>query len=275
MEHEGNGADFGALWKQFQAAGASREKTPKNLSALNAQGALHESRDIKCVGVWDTVGSYGVPAGFGLDAIGRYFSQIVLGFRDTAIGDHIEFGLHAIAADEKRRPFTPTLWTAPKNSQPKARVEQTWFAGVHCNIGGGYPDTGLSDLSLIWMIARLQDLAKLEFNEANVLAATRPSVDGEVYNSSKGFWVSSLLPAQRAMLSADAIDHGAVYSSDNPAGEHINERVHWSVLEKRGRPCTIAGKSGVPYNPGNLPASVPQDKIATITPREETLLAPR
>ncbi len=63
-----------------------------------------------------------------------------------------------MAIDERRRPFVPTLWTAPKDAIPKAPIEQTWFAGVHCNIGGGYPDSRLSDITLVWMIARLQAL---------------------------------------------------------------------------------------------------------------------
>jgi Uncharacterized alpha/beta hydrolase domain (DUF2235) len=73
-----------------------------------------------------------------------------------------------------------------KGTDAEGHVEQTWFAGVHCNVGGGYPDTGLSDEALIWMIARVQALTGLEFDADSVKAATRNSnVDGEVYDSSK------------------------------------------------------------------------------------------
>jgi hypothetical protein len=85
--------------------------------------------------VWDTVGSYGIPAGLGLAPLARYFALFVLGFHDTSFGDHVEVGLHAVAVDEHRRPFVPTFWTIPRGQKPKGHVEQTWFAGAHCNVG--------------------------------------------------------------------------------------------------------------------------------------------
>ena len=81
------------------------------------------------------------------------------------------------------------FWTAPKSQPPRTHVEQTWFAGVHCNIGGGYKDAGLSDQALIWMIARIQALTDLEFDVARVRAVTRPNVNGEVVDSSEGWFI--------------------------------------------------------------------------------------
>jgi hypothetical protein len=131
---------------------------------------------VKCVAVWDTVGSYGIPAGLGLAPLARYFALLALGFHDTSFGDHVEVGLHAVAVDEHRRPFVPTFWTIPKGKKPKGHVEQTWFAGSHCNVGGGYPDARLSDQALVWMIARLQALTGLEFDIDAVKAGTRPNI---------------------------------------------------------------------------------------------------
>jgi hypothetical protein len=53
----------------------------------------------------------------------------------TSFGDHVEVGLHAVAVDEHRRPFVATFWTIPRGQKPKGHVEQTWFAGAHCNVG--------------------------------------------------------------------------------------------------------------------------------------------
>ena len=58
--------------------------------------------------------------------------------------------------------FTPAVWTARQpparavdaNSEPTLR--QVWFAGVHSNVGGGYDDTGLADISLGWMMCWAQ-----------------------------------------------------------------------------------------------------------------------
>jgi hypothetical protein len=57
---------------------------------------------------------------------------------------------HAISIDERRRQFVPTLWTSAP--APGQIMEQTWFAGVHCDVGGGYAETGLSDITLGWML---------------------------------------------------------------------------------------------------------------------------
>jgi uncharacterized protein (DUF2235 family) len=253
------------------SASASDKSSLQNFAAAKEKGDLHSSRAIKCVGVWDTVGSYGVPAGFGLAPLARIFTALTLGFRDTSFGKHIDVGLHAIAIDEQRREFVPTLWTAPKGEHRENHVEQTWFAGVHCNIGGGYPDRGLSDLSLLWMIARVEALTGLQFNHNNLRAALKPSVHGEIYDSSAGYFVSKLIPAHRVMLSSDALDYGIVFNTVNPKKENINERVHWSVLKKSGSACVINGGSSI-YKPVNLPPQIPPDRIAEITPEEKALL---
>src|SRR5438552_5318757 len=153
---------------------------------------LHTDARVRCVGVWDTVGSYGVPAGLGLGALARYFTSWMRGFHDTQISDRVDIGLHAMALDEKRRPFTPTFWTAKKDSPPSAHAEQVWFAGVHCTVGGGYRDTGLSDLALRWTAARVTavgwDLLEstIDFDTAVLKAKTNPSWRGIQYRSEKG-----------------------------------------------------------------------------------------
>ena len=167
------------------ASGADA-KAISNLQALRDSGEIHSDNRIKCVGVWDTVGSYGVPAGIGLAPLARYIALIFLGFHDTSFGDHIAVGLHAVAIDEHRRPFVPTFWTIRKGEKPNGIVEQTWFAGAHANVGGGEPDSGLSTLALIWMIARIQALTSLAFDLKAVRSVgLQANVDGEVYDSTR------------------------------------------------------------------------------------------
>ncbi len=275
---------FEAAWANYRVKPSVRQATApatrgdkkamETYRATAAQGAFHDDRAIKCVAVFDTVGSYGVPAGFGLAAIARYWAWWTLGFHDTEIADTVAVGLHAVAVDERRRPFVPTFWTAPKTAPPKAHVEQTWFAGVHSNVGGGYPETGLSDVALIWMIARIQALTGLEFDADAVRAMTKgANVDGEVVDSSKGWIVDEWAPHFRVVLSPDAIDHGAFANVRNPARFHVDERVHWTTLKKRGRPCIDCGKPDTPYAPPNLPASVEAEQTAAVT-AEETALWP-
>jgi uncharacterized protein (DUF2235 family) len=254
-----------------ESASSGDKQTISKLDALRGQGALQPDNRVKCVGVWDTVGSYGVPAGFGLTALARYIALITLGFHDTSFGYHVEVGLHAVAIDERRRPFVPTFWTIQKGMQPKGHVEQTWFAGEHGNIGGGEADPRLSNEALIWMIARLQALTGLAF-EADAVhdVAAKAGLDGEVYDSTIGWPIDHAWPHLRKILSPDAIIHGALTSQADPTKEHINERVHWSALRKRGRPCTVFGTANAIYDPANLPHDIPADKIAPMTIEEQT-----
>jgi hypothetical protein len=101
---------------------------------------------IQSVAVWDTVGSMGIPL-YIQDKRRDAFS-----FVDTKLNPNVQKGFHAMALDERRRDFPVTRWVARKD------VEEVWFSGCHSDVGGGYPagETGLSDLALAWMMARLQ-----------------------------------------------------------------------------------------------------------------------
>ncbi len=105
----------------------------------------HPDVRIKCIGVWDTVGALGVPIGRVL----RMLSRHKHGFHDTRLSSIIENAFHALAIDEGRYTFEPSLFK--DDPDDKQRVEQVWFAGAHSDVGGGYPDPGLSDIALQWM----------------------------------------------------------------------------------------------------------------------------
>jgi len=110
---------------------------------------LLESRqpDIKFMGVWDTVGALGAPT----PLLGKITRKLWVGFHDTTLSPLIEHACHALAIDERRGPFQPSLWSQENG---RTQVQQVWFAGVHSNVGGGYPDSGLSDITLDWIIRR-------------------------------------------------------------------------------------------------------------------------
>jgi uncharacterized protein (DUF2235 family) len=110
---------------------------------------------IKCLGVWDTVGSLGIPT---TGPIGT-LSRRLFGFHDMKLSSWVQNAFHAVAIDELRKPFRPTLWELTDQDRAESialgqRIEQVWFAGVHSNVGGGYPNAELSDLALRWMLDR-------------------------------------------------------------------------------------------------------------------------
>lgn len=105
----------------------------------------HPSREIKFVGAWDTVGAMGIPLSF----LGLFDDKDE--FYDTKIGANVRIARHAMAIDELRSDFEPTIWIP----REKLDLKQVWFSGAHSNIGGSYaPDkdgTLLSDNALQWM----------------------------------------------------------------------------------------------------------------------------
>jgi Uncharacterized alpha/beta hydrolase domain (DUF2235) len=202
----------------------------------------------------------------GLAPLARYFALFVLGFHDTSFGGHVEVGLHAVGVDEHRRPFVPTFWTIARGKKPKGHVEQTWFAGSHCNVGGGYPDAGLSDQALVWMITRLQALTGLEFDIDAVKAGTRPNISGAVVDSTKGWPIDHTFPHYRKVLSPAAIHRGYLSNTEDPNEEHINERVHWSLIAKHREQKTPL------YDPPNLPPHILAEQIAGLTDQERRML---
>jgi uncharacterized protein (DUF2235 family) len=162
-----------------------------------------ENVRVRCVGVWDTVGSYGIPAGIGLGALARLFTAYFLrGFHDTKISASVDIGLHAVAIDEKRRPFAPTFWTIDKEKTPTSHVEQVWFVGAHSNVGGGLNDCGLSDIALLWMAARAAEIGREKFNSALAFdkdflrSNSAPSLRGELSGRSAGSCLTSVQCSQ-------------------------------------------------------------------------------
>jgi uncharacterized protein (DUF2235 family) len=114
----------------------------------------HGAVTIKFLGVYDTVGALGVP----IPAVARVNEPIV-GFHDTLLGDTVENAVQALAVDEKRGPYVPAVWTQAANAAAIAgqRVLQVWFPGVHSDIGGGYHDKGVGDITWDFMMRQAAD----------------------------------------------------------------------------------------------------------------------
>ena len=78
------------------------------------------------------------------------------GFLDANLGAHVEHAFHALALDERRKNFVPTLWEQTPEGKAKGQeLKQVWFAGVHSDVGGGYPVHGTSDIPLAWMASEV------------------------------------------------------------------------------------------------------------------------
>ena len=148
------------LVRDMVKAYRSEEVVPNNATpvarmlfrGLNMRGitALIDA-DIEMVGVWDTVDAVGVPYDWMRIALDRPYRWLtkrrLWGFHDAKLPKGVHFGAHALALDEERRAFMHSPW------EPDRRVNETWFAGSHADVGGGYPDEqGLSRIPLMWMV---------------------------------------------------------------------------------------------------------------------------
>lgn len=199
-----------------------------------------EPTKIKMVGVWDTVGSLGSP----LEPLHPKITKYM--FLDTHLRVQNEHAFHALAIDENRRQFEPTLWTrtssssgaAPSAKRPFEQVEQRWFVGAHANVGGGYPSDVLAQRPLEWLIGKAADLG-LQFRntfEADVLTPTAPITDSFM---KFGWGLAHYISKRYFRPIGTDPDRGTAHTT-----ERINETIDATVFDRwRGNPD---------YRPPNL-----------------------
>jgi len=128
-----------------QAYDLYRDKNihPDSPEATSFRASFATLPRVRFIGVWDTVGELGVPVS------GVPFSSDYFRFHDTELSKIVDYAYHALALDENRKDFAPTVWTALKPDNKE--VEQRWFIGAHSNVGGGYRHDPLPSLALAWL----------------------------------------------------------------------------------------------------------------------------
>ncbi len=180
-------------------------------------------------------------------------------FIDTKVADNVEYAFHALALDEERRPFAPTIWEVPAGQNLPKVLKQCWFPGVHSNIGGSYDDTELADITLAWMMSQLDPMICFDREyitwqrELNVkyYQSQRPPQEvrpwglGFIKNSRKGIQVLS-----RAQVREPGryrkMDPSTGQKTDTPL-ENTHECVHASVRVRMGLGGKGTSDNG-PYN---------------------------
>lgn len=168
------------------------------------------------VGVWETVGALGL-----LIRLRR--------FRNNRLSPGVRRAAHALAIDERRSRFKPSLWdeSALKSTQS---VDQVWFAGVHSDVGGGYERRGLADITLRWMLEQA-DAAGVVFN-SQAFNEVQGDAAGHLHHSYHGAW--RLLGQYRRQPGANATCHVSVTSRlmHVPEYDPDNVQVSWRDMER-------------------------------------------
>ena len=154
---------------------------------------------IAFIGVWDTVSALGFPErtsrhGFFLRILSIAFE--FLGtisdkifphkFYNYELTSNVDQAYQALSIDDERTSFWPKVWQEKSEAAKKVQqVEQVWFAGMHSNIGGGYERAGLANVSLKWMLDKVEGI---KFKDGFLASAkTDANVNGRLYDSRHGF----------------------------------------------------------------------------------------
>lgn len=181
-----------------------------------------EQMHIKFLGLWDTVSAYGMPIEEFRPVVNFLFWPML--WDNLHLPRNVVRACHALSLDDERTTFHPIVFDERRESEmisagevASDRLTQVWFAGVHSNLGGGYPEDQLSYVSLDWMMSQAS-AAGLKLIELRVEAITEEkSAYARLYDSRTGFGVFY-------RYSPRIID---VYQS---SGEPIYPVIHYSVM---------------------------------------------
>ncbi|MTJ83477.1 MAG: DUF2235 domain-containing protein [Telmatospirillum sp.] len=191
---------------------------------------------IRAIGVWDTVSSYLLDAAAGNDGD----KSDLLPLANTRLSLRVQRGFQAVSLDERRNVFTPVLWDAAAN------VVQGLFPGGHCDVGGGYSESGLSDGALVWMLDKLSSQGLMLYPSA--LSHPAPDPAGPAHQQ----WLYS--PWTRPVFTCSTRSFAG--RTDILPDSSIAAREHASAV------VFDTGTSGTPQRPGPItgiyrPANLP------------------
>ena len=248
------------------AAEAAQPPSPFDNAAQFARITSSRWPVIRFVGVWDTVASVIVPRA------DRFYLPSLEELAWTLQNPSMQTFRQAISIDERRAMFRPKKWDAPQTFKPvrfndinntPQDILQVWFAGVHSDIGGGYPEkqSGLSKYPLLWMIDEATK-CDLRFNQANVnqlgwgdprkgspFSYVAPNVEALLHDSLVGaWWLLEFLPklAKYREWPARQVHFGFYIPDGEPRPIPEGAVVHESVVK---RMAAVRD-----YRPVNLPA---------------------
>jgi hypothetical protein len=207
---------------------------------------------IRFLGLWDTVAAYGLP----IDEMTRGVSQWIwpLEIPSHTLDKRVLRACHALSLDDERTTFHPVLWnekdepaqTGTPRFTSGERISQVWFAGVHANVGGGYPDDSLAQIPLYWIMeeAKANGLTFKAANpEAIAEAKEAQDKDGRLYDSRSG--MSSYYrygPRRLSRLCSELFSRTLNDEVSIPV-----PKIHESVLRRIQNNAHVCAPIGIPH----------------------------
>jgi len=233
--HKGDLEYMPAVWEYYRTPPDKRDP-----ATVPGRGRARTPM-IDLVGVWDTVGSLGIPGNV-LGRIGRKKHE----FHDVMLSPKIRHAYQALAVDERRGNFQPAIWDTRKTA-PDQQVEQVWFAGGHGNVGGGVarlPDrddySALSDVAFLWMVEKASPLLAFDpdYVRAKARQMTPETLCGVIDDQAKrGIWRA--LPKHVRKLGGDP-------------SEAVHPTAEWRLGHAAEYKGTATPFIPFPYRPKNL-----------------------
>jgi uncharacterized protein (DUF2235 family) len=186
---------------------------------------------IEFMGVWDTVDAVGLPV-----HAAEVVNRVIYAFKfpDRMLNPSVGHACHALALDEERQSFAPVLWDEASSVNP-GRIEQVWFAGVHSNVGGGYPRQGMSLVALEWMMEKAEAHGLRFIKSERDFYRYHADVDDKMYDSRAGLGVFYRWRPRDVEALCQA--HG------------VAPKVHRSVFERIARNTEGYAPGSVPHDP--------------------------
>ena len=220
----------------------NRGELNKGRIARRFQSTFSRPCQVHFIGVWDTVASVGW----------LWWRKY---FRYTRLNSRVKYAYQALAVDERRLYYRPSLWdeeSAPSEldlelEQRRRRrrrrrqeqvIEQVWFPGYHGDLGGQNADQRISDISLLWMLKAAKRRKLLLRNKWESGLNPDP-LAGKLHRSDRHIF--------RLRTRAREIDREGRFKA----------KIHESVLLRMKQRCCK-------YNPNNLPCNY------HVVPRERT-----
>ncbi|PPQ62848.1 hypothetical protein CVT24_000542 [Panaeolus cyanescens] len=269
---------FASIFIDFQKLGKckdqeERERLTERLAEWrdpHSKGKLRADIDgdkfnIKCIGVWDTVGSIGLPEEI---TIRSKKTSTLFGFPDCVLGEHIEHAFQALALNEMRVDFNCNKFEQSEHGRKKGQtLKQCWFAGCHTDIGGGYHNHDLSDITLIWMLSQVEHMLSVDMEYLyHRLQPVAPWGVQQPHDSATGiFLMASTMDRQLPSMPNDPVTRETIHLSVKSQSK-INPRLSKLMEEHPDLVCPLetleeAARARWPYDPNSERAQAYAKKL--------------
>ncbi len=206
--------------------------------------------NIEFIGAWDTVAALGMPkrtdeTGFASRLVNWLFNRIDDVFNFFIHHRAYNFGLtpnvhracHALSIDDARTSFWPRIWNETDEALAAVKVDQVWFAGVHSDVGGGYPRQDMSNVPLLWILEQAVACG-LRLNErALQTIRDRANVHDKIHDSRDGFGMFYRYhprDIEHLCQDEDTRQFKSLFMGEDKAGQQLirSIKIHESVLSR-------------------------------------------